>query len=141
MEEKDIERAVELLKAINEKIEEKDGEEKAKDLQADEPDAENKCKNACKNEEIDKRQEMGDVGGFLKSKGLSDEDIREVYKYMEKLSYDKSSKGTADNKKDEEKCAKNSMEDTLKEFYTEVKSKPSDYISEQKAREIGKQRY
>ena len=84
---------------------------------------------------------MGDVGGFLKSKGLSDEDIREVYKYMEKLSYDKSSKGTADNKKDEEKCAKNSMEDTLKEFYTEVKSKPSDYISEQKAREIGKQRY
>ena len=141
MEEKDIERAVELLKAINEKMEEKDGEEKAKDLQADEPDAENKCKNACKNEEIDKRQEMGDVGGFLKSKGLSDEDIREVYKYMEKLSYDKSSKGTADNKKDEEKCAKNSMEDTLKEFYTEVKSKPSDYISEQKAREIGKQRY
>lgn len=141
MEEKDIERAVELLKAINEKIEEKDGEEKAKDLQADEPDAANKCKNACKNEEIDKRQEMGDVGGFLKSKGLSDEDIREVYKYMEKLSYDKSSKGTADNKKDEEKCAKNSMEDTLKEFYTEVKSKPSDYISEQKAREIGKQRY
>lgn len=141
MEEKDIERAVELLKAINEKIEEKDGEEKAKDLQADEPDAENKCKNACKNEEIDKRQEMGDVGGFLKSKGLSDEDIREVYKYMKKLSYDKSSKGTADNKKDEEKCAKNSMEDTLKEFYTEVKSKPSDYISEQKAREIGKQRY
>jgi hypothetical protein len=141
MEEKDIERAVELLKAINEKIEEKDDEEKAKDLQADEPDAENKCKNACKNEEIDKRQEMGDVGGFLKSKGLSDEDIREVYKYMEKLSYDKSSKGTADNKKDEEKCAKNSMEDTLKEFYTEVKSKPSDYISEQKAREIGKQRY
>lgn len=141
MEEKDIERAVELLKAINEKIEEKDGEEKAKDLQADEPDAENKCKNACKNEEIDKRQEMGDVGGFLKSKGLSDEDIREVYKYMEKLSCDKSSKGTADNKKDEEKCAKNSMEDTLKEFYTEVKSKPSDYISEQKAREIGKQRY
>lgn len=144
MEEKDIERAVELLKAINEKIEEKDDEEKAKDLQADEPDAENKCKNACKNEEIDKRQEMGDIGGFLKSKGLSDEDIREVYKYMEKLSYDKSSKDTADNKKDEKadnKCAKNSIEDTLKEFYTEAKSKPSDYISEQKAREIGKQRY
>lgn len=140
MEEKDIERAVELLKAINEKIEEKDDEEKAKDLQADEPDAENKCKNKCKNEEIDKRKEMGDVGGFLKSKGLSDEDIREVYKFMEKLSYDGSEDDKADNKKDE-KCAKNSMEDTLKEFYAEVKSKPSDYISEQKAREIGKQRY
>lgn len=136
MEEKDIAMAVELLKAINEKIE-KEEEEKAEDLQADEPDAENGCK--AKNEEIDKRAEMGDVGGFLKSKGLSDEDIRYVYKHMEKLSYDKSSADKADNKKDEK--AKNSMEDTIKEFYSEVKSNSSNYVSESKAREIGKQRY
>lgn len=136
MEEKDIQVAVDLLKAINEKIE-KEEEEKAEDLQADEPEAENKCK--AKNEEIDKRAEMGDVGGFLKSKGLSDEDIRYVYKHMEKLSYDKSSADKADNKKDEK--AKNSMEETIKEFYSEVKGDSSNFVSEARAREIGKERY
>lgn len=49
------------------------------------------------NEEVDKRKEIDDVGGFLKSKGLNDEDIRYVMKLMEKSSYNKSEKGTADN--------------------------------------------
>lgn len=49
------------------------------------------------NEEVDKRKDIDDVGGFLKSKGLSDEDIRYVMKLMEKSSYNKSEKGTADN--------------------------------------------
>lgn len=50
------------------------------------------------NEEVDKRKEIDDVGGFLKSKGLSDEDIRIV---MEKASYEKSESGTSDNETDD----------------------------------------
>ena len=112
-------------------------------MQADEPDAENKCDKA-KNEKVDKRKLIDEVAGMMKSAGCSDEIIRTAIKDMEKESYDESEAGTVDNKKDEKadnKCAKNSMEETLKDFYQEVKRTPSDYISESKAREIGKQRY
>ncbi len=73
-----------LMKAKNEADEKKKKDEKK-----------------AENEDIDKRKEMGDIGGFLKTKGLGDEDIKHVYKIMEKLSYDKSSTGTADNAKKE----------------------------------------
>lgn len=70
-----------------EKKEEK-AEVKAEDKKEEKP---------VENEEVDKRKEIDDVGGFLKSKGLSDKDIRYVMKLMEKSSYNKSEKGTADN--------------------------------------------
>lgn len=49
------------------------------------------------NGEIDKRAVIDKIGGLLKDKGLSDEDIRAVIGMAEKLSYDKSEAGTADN--------------------------------------------
>ena len=49
------------------------------------------------NGEIDKRAVIDQIGGLLKDKGLSDEDIRTVIGMAEKLSYDKSEAGTADN--------------------------------------------
>ncbi|HBO59709.1 MAG TPA: hypothetical protein DD624_07365 [Alphaproteobacteria bacterium] len=52
--------------------------------------------------EIDKRAVIDEIGGLLKDKGLSDEDIRAVIAMAEKLSYDKSEAATADNA-----CAKN----------------------------------
>lgn len=58
------------------------------------------------NGEIDKRAVIDEIGGLLKSKGLSDEDIRTVIGMAEKLSYDKSEAGTADNA-----CAKSKNED------------------------------
>lgn len=48
------------------------------------------------NDDVDKRKLIDDVGGFLKGKGLSDEDIRFVMGLMEKASYDDSTAG-ADN--------------------------------------------
>lgn len=49
------------------------------------------------NGEIDKRAVIDEIGGLLKDKGLSDEDIRAVIGMAEKLSYDKSEAGTTDN--------------------------------------------
>ncbi len=99
------------LKAKNEAEKKEDGEEKEKEKKAE-------------NEDIDKRKEMGDIGGFLKSKGLDDEDIRHVYKIMEKLSYDKSSTGAADNAKNkcknEDNAEDGEKEKKFKEFKEEV---------------------
>lgn len=50
------------------------------------------------NEEVDKRKIIDDIGGMLKDKGLDDEDIRTVIGMAEKLAYDDSTAGTADNK-------------------------------------------
>lgn len=71
------------------------------------------------NEDVDKRKLIDEVGGFLKDKGLSDEDIRFVIKKMEKESYDKSSSGGKDNEddKEEKKDKKNS-----KDFLSILKS-------------------
>ena len=49
------------------------------------------------NGEIDKRAVIDQIGGLLKDKGLSDEDIRAVIGMAEKLSYDKSEAGSTDN--------------------------------------------
>lgn len=64
------------------------------------------------NEEVDKREDIDDVGGFLKSKGLNDEDIRYVMKLMEQASYNKSEAGTKDNSIEEEQ--QEAGEDELK---------------------------
>lgn len=54
-------------------------------------------------EDIDKRANIDDVGGFLKSKGLTDEDIRYVMKLMEKNSYENEADKEEEVKKNEEK--------------------------------------
>jgi len=100
-----------------------------------EADKEEKEKKAG-NEDVDKRQEMGDIGGFLKSKGLSDEDIRHVYKIMEKLSYDKSSTGAADNAKNKAKNEEDGADDDAKEKEAKNKCKNEDGKSEEEYKEF-----
>ena len=51
-------------------------------------------------EEVDKRKEIDEIGGFLKDKGLNDEDIRFVIGLAEKLSYEKDEAGK-DNEDEE----------------------------------------
>lgn len=68
--------------------------------------ARNKGENMkSKNEETDKRKLIDEVAGMMKSAGADDELIRTAIGKMEKLAYDKSEAGTADNK------AKNEDED------------------------------
>ena len=84
----------------SEQTEEKPAENEAPEKKEEKTEIkteEKKEEKPVENEEVDKRKEIDDVGGFLKSKGLSDEDIRYVMKLMEKSSYNKSEKGTADN--------------------------------------------
>lgn len=57
----------------------------------------------------DKRAGIDKVAGIMKSAGCDDEDIRTAIGIMEKVAYDKSEAGTADNK-----CAKNAKEDDKK---------------------------
>ena len=51
------------------------------------------------NEKVDKRSLIDEVAGIMKSAGCDDEDIRTAIGKMEKIGYDKSEAGTADNKK------------------------------------------
>ena len=51
-----------------------------------------------KNEDTDKRKLIDEVAGMMKSAGAEDELIRTAIAKMEKLAYDKSEAGTADNK-------------------------------------------
>lgn len=97
----------------NEDEEEKE-EKKAKKNKCNEDEEDEK--DAKKNEDVDKRKLIDEVGGFLKDKGLSDEDIRFVIKKMEKESYDKSSSGGKDNEddEDEEKKGKKNSKDFIK---------------------------
>lgn len=53
------------------------------------------------NEKVDKRKLIDEVGGILKGK-VDDEIIRTIIGKMEKMSYDKSEAGTADNEKEED---------------------------------------
>jgi hypothetical protein len=84
-------------KKASKKNAEEDKEEEKKDSEEEDKEKEEKesKKNAKKNEgeEIDKRKEIDEIGGFLKDKGLSDEDIRFVIGLAEKLSYEKDEAG------------------------------------------------
>lgn len=99
----DLVKAFEKKDKKNEDDEEKAKDEEKKDKKNESEDKEEKeeSKNK-KNEDVDKRKEIDEVGGFLKDKGLSDEDIRFVMKKMEKDAYEKDEKGK-DNEDDEEK--------------------------------------
>lgn len=67
-------------------------------------------KEKVENEKVDKRKLIDEVAGIMKSAGADDEKIRTAIAKMEKLAYDKSEAGTADNKK-----AKNEKEDEPKD--------------------------
>ena len=68
-------------------------------------------------EKTDKRKLIDDVAGMMKSAGCDDEVIRAAIAKMEKIGYDESEAGTADNKK-----VKNEDEDK-KDDKEEVKNK------------------
>lgn len=51
------------------------------------------------NEKVDKRKLIDEVAGIMKSAGCDDEDIRTAIGKMEKIGYDESEAGSADNKK------------------------------------------
>lgn len=90
-------------KASKKNAEEDKEEKKDADEEKDKEDKEEKesKKNKCnEGEEIDKRKEIDEIGGFLKDKGLSDEDIRFVIGLAEKLSYEKDEAGK-DNEDEE----------------------------------------
>lgn len=82
-------------------------EEKAEEEKKEEEKEKADKKNA---EDVDKRKEIDEVGGFLKDKGLSDEDIRFVMKKMEKDAYEKDEKGK-DNEDEEKKKAEEAKEE------------------------------
>lgn len=78
----------------------KDDEEKKDSEEEKDKEEKESKKNVKKNEDIDKRKEIDEIGGFLKDKGLSDEDIRFVIGLAEKLSYEKDEAGK-DNEDEE----------------------------------------
>ena len=71
---------------------------------------EKKNETAATDESVDKRKLIDDLGGFLKDKGLSDEDIRFAIGVAEKLAYNASEAGKAtdedEEKKTEDECGK-----------------------------------
>ena len=62
-------------------------------------DMEDKKKKDVENEKVDKRKLIDEVAGIMKSAGCDDEIIRTAIGKMEKIGYDESEAGTADNKK------------------------------------------
>lgn len=92
-----------------------------------------------KNEDVDKRKLIDEVAGMMKSAGCDDEVIRTAIGKMEKIGYDKSEAGKADNKaknededekdkdekkkddKAENKCKNEDKEEDYEEFKEKVK--------------------
>ncbi len=166
-----------VMKAKNEADEEKEKTDEEKEKEEEEKEeAENKAKNedeankdkekTASNEDTDKRKLIDEIGGILKGK-VDEELWRTVIEKTEKLAYDRSSAGTADNKaknkcknenedKEDEyedlkekiyeevknQIAKNSMDSLKSAFYEGKPSKPDPlYISLKKGLELGKQIY
>ena len=80
-------------------------------------------KEKVENEKVDKRKLIDEVAGIMKSAGADDEKIRTAIAKMEKLAYDKSEAGTADNACDDEdeeevknKKVKNESEEDDKKY-------------------------
>lgn len=87
-------------KASKKNAEEGKDEEEKKDSEEEEKDKEEKESKKNEGEDIDKRKGIDEIGGFLKDKGLNDEDIRFVIGLAEKLSYEKDEAGK-DNEDEE----------------------------------------
>lgn len=109
------------LKAKNEEDEAKEEDKKAEE----EKEAENKCKN----EDVDKRDIIRKIAAIA---GLEEDDekVRTIIKLAEKLAYDKSEAGTADNAK-KAKCEDEEDEEEKKEK-EEAKNKAKNSIDELK---------
>ena len=84
-------------------------------------------KEKVENEKVDKRKLIDEVAGIMKSAGADDELIRTAIGKMEKLAYDKSEAGKADNACDEDeeevknKKVKNEETQKDKEEYEDLK--------------------
>lgn len=132
--------AAEVMKGLSLKnsAEKEEAEEDKENSTEEEQPKEEVKEDACKNEDVDKREEIDDVGGFLKSKGLSDEDIRIVMAKMEKASYDKSEAGTADNETEEKEEKENECDKGSDEkeeaLANEVEKSSFDLLKNAKAR-------
>lgn len=126
--------------------------------EADKEDDKKEDDKKAMNEDVDKRKLIDEIGGILKGK-VDDELWRTIIGKAEKIAYDKSEAGTADNKcknkcknEDDEaeyedlkedtkesaenKKAKNSIEEM---FYNGDIKTESNYISQKKAIELGKE--
>lgn len=77
------------------------------------------------NEKVDKRKLIDEVAGIMKSAGASDEDIRTAIAKMEKIGYDKSEDGTADNSDEDQK--KDEKSDNKKVNNEETKEDKKEY--------------
>ena len=102
-----------IFKVENEKPEDEKPEEKPED------------KKEVGNEKVDKRKLIDEVGGILKGK-VDDEIIRTIIGKLEKLSYDESETGTADNGKkvkNEDPEDKEKVEDLKKDEKEDVENK------------------
>lgn len=92
-------------------------------------DMDDKEKKEVENEKVDKRKLIDEVGGILKGK-VDDEIIRTIIGKLEKVAYDESEAGTANNEKEEEEKAENCG----KNVKNEEKKEPAK--DEEKAEEI-----
>ena len=87
-------------KEAEEYVRKKLGSNDKKNESEEEKDKEEKESKKNEGEDIDKRKGIDEIGGFLKDKGLNDEDIRFVIGLAEKLSYEKDEAGK-DNEDEE----------------------------------------
>lgn len=129
-----------FMKAKNEADEEKEKadseKEKEKEAKEKEEEAKNKAKNeekdgkgkeeAASNEDVDKRKLIDEIGGILKGK-VDEELWRTIIGKAEKIAYEKSSTGTADNKaknkaKNEDKEKEDEYDKLKEEIFEEVKN-------------------
>ena len=110
-----------IFKVENEKPEDDKPEEKPED------------KKEVDNEKVDKRKLIDEVGGILKGK-VDDEIIRTIIGKLEKLSYDESEDGKADNKKvkNEDPEDKEKVEDLEKDEKKDVDNKCKNSVNNSK---------
>lgn len=138
-----------------------DNKAKNEEDEDDKEKAENK--KVC-NEDVDKRDLIRQIMAIA-GKHEDNEDVRTIAKLAEKLAYDKSEAGTADNSKAKNKCrneedeklydelkekvdkaaenkAKNSLDDVVNKLYaTAIADTKPAYISPKKGIELGEQIY
>lgn len=147
-----------LQEVLIAKNEEEDELKKAADNEEDEEDKKDKdekAENKCKNEDVDKRDIIRQIMAIA-GKEEASEDVKTIAKLAEKLAYDKSEAGTADNgkkakcedeeedkKEDKEEAknkAKNSI-DALKGVLASVgvAKAPNKYVTQSDAIELGNQ--
>ena len=145
-----------VLKAQNEAEEEK----KEKVIEIENGDKDEKEEDKAENKKAcneDKRKLIDEVAGMMKSAGCDDEVIRTAIAKMEKIGYEKSEAGTADNcgkkgkneeveveEKEEKEEAKNKAKNSIEALKGllssgEVSKPASKYITKSQAIELGNQ--